>query len=146
MENTTDFPSGLETILQTSFLMVNYYSLIIASFIAKKVSINDVTQPCYTTRVCLRPLGSLAILFFILSYLSNPRSSSFEADIPLSETLSSVTVSLTLGASDSYLLNFHHFFFRTSLVLLFLQEVVQDLSYNSNAPIAQLELFHKTYA
>ena len=54
--HTTKFPLGLETISQTSFPMINYYSLIITSFIAGKVSINDVTQLCYTTRVCLRPL------------------------------------------------------------------------------------------
>ena len=88
-----------------------------------------------------------SILFFILSYLSYPWwSSSFEVDLPLFKNLSSVMVSLTLGASDSCLLNFHHLFFGTSLILLFLQEVVQDLSYNSNAPVAWLELFHKTYA
>ena len=40
-----------------------------------------------------------SILFFILSYLSYPWwSSSFEVDLPLSEALSSVMVSLTLGA------------------------------------------------
>ena len=88
-----------------------------------------------------------SILFFILSYLLYPWwSSSFEVDLPLSEALSFIMVSLTLGASDSCLLNCHHLFFGTSLILVFLQEVVQDLSYNSNAPIAWLELFHKTYA
>ena len=52
-----------------------------------------------------------SILFFILSYLSYPWwSSSFEVDLPLSEALSSVMVSLTLGASDSCLLNCHHLF------------------------------------
>ena len=131
VENTTYFLLCLEIISYTSFLMINYYSLIIASFIDGKVSINDVTQPCYTTRVCPRPLGSLAILFFILSYLSYPRSSSFEVDLLLSEALSSITVSLTLGASDSCLLDCHHLFFGTGLVLLFLQEVVQDLSMTS---------------
>ena len=150
MEDITDFPSGLETISQTSFLMINCYSLIIASFIARKVSINDVTQLCYTTRVCLRPLGSLAIILFILSYLSYPRSSYFEVDLPLSEALSSVTMSLTLGASNSCLLegilNCHYLIFGTSLILLFLQAVVQDLSYKSNAPIAWLEPFHRAYA
>ena len=46
-----------------------------------------------------------SILFFILSYLSYPWcSSSFEVDLPLSESLSSVMVSLTLGALDSCLL------------------------------------------
>ena len=87
------------------------------------------------------------IFFFILSYLSYPWwSSSFEVDLPLFEALSFVMVSLTLGASDSCLLNCHHLFFGTSLILLLFQEVVQDLSYNSNAPVAWLELFHKTYA
>ena len=39
------------------------------------------------------------ILFFILSYILYPWwSSSFEVDLPLSEALSSVTVSLTLGS------------------------------------------------
>ena len=62
-----------------------------------------------------------SILFFILSYLSYPWwSSSFEVDLPLSEALSSVMVSLTLGASDSCLLDCHHLFFGTSLVLIFL--------------------------
>ena len=109
--------------------MIDCYSLIITSFIARKVSINDVTQLCYTTRVCPRPLGCLAILFFILSYLSYLRSSSFEVDLPLSEALSSVMVSLTLGASNSclleWILNCHHLFFGTSLILLFLNEAVQ---------------------
>ena len=42
-----------------------------------------------------------SILSFILSYLSYPWwSSSFEVDLPLSEALSSIMVSLTLGASD----------------------------------------------
>ena len=64
-----------------------------------------------------------SIHFFILSYLSYPWwYSSFEVDLPLSEALSSVMVSLTLGASDSYslewILNCHHLFFRTSLILL----------------------------
>ena len=36
--------------------MIDYYSLIITSFIARKVSINDVTQLFYTTRLCPRPL------------------------------------------------------------------------------------------
>ena len=41
-----------------------------------------------------------SILFFILSYLSYPWwSSSFEVDLPLSEAISSIMVSLTLGAS-----------------------------------------------
>ena len=59
-----------------------------------------------------------SILLFILSY---PWwSSSFEVDLPLFEDLSFVMVSLTLGASDSCLLNCHHLFFGTSLILLFL--------------------------
>ena len=79
-----------------------------------------------------------SILFFILSYLSYPWwYSSFEVDLPLSEALSSVMVSLTLGASDSCLLNCHHLFFRTSLILLFLQEVVQDL-----IPTIQMHQLH----
>ena len=87
------------------------------------------------------------IIFLILSYLSYPWwYSSFEVDLPLSESLFFVMVSLTVGPSDSRLLKCHHLFFVTSLILVFLQEVVQDLSYNSNAPIAWLELFHKTYA
>ena len=62
-----------------------------------------------------------SILFFILSYLSYPWwSSSFEVDLPLSKSLSSIMVSMTLGASDSCLLNCHHLFFGTSLILLFL--------------------------
>ena len=66
-----------------------------------------------------------SILFFILSYLLYPWwSSSFKVDLPLSEALSSVTVSLTLGASDSclleWILNCYHLFFGTSLILLFL--------------------------
>ena len=62
-----------------------------------------------------------SILFFILSYLSYPWwSSSFKVDLPLSEALSFVMVSLTLGASDSCLLNYHHSFFGTSLILIFL--------------------------
>ena len=66
-----------------------------------------------------------SILFFILSYLSYPWwSSSFKVDLQLSEALSFVMVSLTLGASDSclleWILNCHHLFFRTSLILLFL--------------------------
>ncbi len=62
-----------------------------------------------------------SIIFFILSYLSYPSwSSSFEVDLLLSEAFSSVMVSLTLGASDSCLLNCHHLFFGTSLVLIFL--------------------------
>ena len=106
---------------------------------------------CVTQLECVRGLliwfGILTILFFILSYLSYPWwSSSFEVDLPLSESLSSVMVSLTLVASDSCLLNCHHLFFETSLILFFLQAVLQDLSYNSNAPFAWLELFHKTYA
>ena len=45
-----------------------------------------------------------SILFFILSYLLYPwLSSSFKVDLPLSEALSFVMVSLTLGASDSSL-------------------------------------------
>ena len=92
-----------------------------------------------------------SILLFILSYLLYPWwSSSFKVDLPLFEALSSVMVSLTLGALDSclleWILNCHHLFFRTSLILIFLQEVFHDLSYNSNAPVAWLELFHKTYA
>ena len=89
-----------------------------------------------------------SILFFILSYLLYPWwYSSFEVDLPLSEALSSVMVSLTLGASDFIAVNLE----LSSLVLqkkpsFFLQEVVQDLPYNSNAPAAWLELFHKTYA
>ena len=91
-----------------------------------------------------------SILFFILSYLLYPWwSSSFKVDLQLSEALSFVMVSLTLGASDSCLLesilNCHHLFFRTSLILLFLNEAVHDLSCISNAPVAWLELFHKTY-
>ena len=81
------------------------------------------------------------IIFFILSYLLYPWwYSSFKVDLPLSEALSSFMVSLTLRASDSCLLNCHHLFFGTSLILLFLQEVVHDLSYNSNAPVTWLEL------
>ena len=57
MEDTTYFPLGLETISYTSFPMIDCYSLIITSFIARKVSINDVTQLCYTTRLCPRPLN-----------------------------------------------------------------------------------------
>ena len=58
--------------------------------------------------------------FFILSYLSYPWwYSSFEVDLPLFEALSFVMMSLTLGASDSCLLNCHHLFFGTSLILLF---------------------------
>ena len=58
-----------------------------------------------------------SIIFFILSYLSYPWwYSSFEVDLLLSESLSSVMVSLTLGASDSclleWILNCHHLFFR----------------------------------
>ena len=62
-----------------------------------------------------------SIFFFILNYLSYPWwSSSFEVDLPLFEALSFVMVSLTLGASDSCLLNCHHLFFGTSLILIFL--------------------------
>ena len=56
MEETTDFPLGFEIISYTSFPKVNCYSLIIASSIVGRVSINDVTQLCYTTRVCPRTL------------------------------------------------------------------------------------------
>ena len=60
MEDTTYFPLCLKIISYTSFLMINYHYLIIASFIA--------------------------FFFFILSYLSYPWwSSSFEVDLPLSE-------------------------------------------------------------
>ena len=86
-----------------------------------------------------------SILFFILSYLLYPWwSSSFEVDLPLFEAISFVMMSLTLEASDSCLLNCYHLFFKTSLILLFMQEVFHDLSYNSNALVAWLELFHKT--
>ena len=121
MEDTTYFPLCHEIISYTSFPIINFYYLIIASFIA--------------------------FFFFILSYLSYPWwSSSVEVDLPLFEALSFVMVSLTLGDSDSCLLNCHHLFFGTSLILLLFWEVVQDLSYNSNAPVSWLEIFHKSYA
>ena len=79
-----------------------------------------------------------SILLFILSYLSYPwQSSSFEVDLPLFESLSSVMVSLTLGVSDSHLLNCHHLFFGTSLILIFLQEVVHDLSHHMHISSVQ---------
>ena len=63
-----------------------------------------VSPNCVTQLECVRGLllwfGILAIIFFIFIYLSYPWcSSSFEVDLPLSEALSSVMVSLTLGAS-----------------------------------------------
>ena len=45
---------------------------------------------------------------------------------------------------DSFL-NFRHFFFGTSLILLCLQVIVRDLSFNSNA-FVWLETFHKAYS
>ena len=47
-----------------------------------------------------------SIIFFILSYLSYPWwYSSFKVDLPLSKSLSSIMVSLTLGASDFIAVN-----------------------------------------
>ena len=88
--------------------MINCHSLIIASFIARKVSINDVTQLCYTTRVCLRPLNLVwkshhIFLHLELSlvpkvvFISRGGSTSLLCS---PKTLSSTTVSLTLGASN----------------------------------------------
>ena len=75
------FPLCPETISYTSFPMINCYSLIIASFIARNVSINDVTQLEWV-RGLLLWFGSPVILFFILNYLSCPRwSSSLEVDL-----------------------------------------------------------------
>ena len=68
-------------------------------------------SPNYVTQLeCVQGLllwfGSLTILFFILSYLSYPWwSPSFKVDLLLSEALSSVMVSLTLGASDFIAVN-----------------------------------------
>ena len=108
MEDTTNFPLGLRTISQTSFLMINCYSLIIASSQLERLA--SMMSPNYVTQLeCVQGLliwfGILAIILFILSYISYPWwYSSFQVDLPLSEALSSVMVSLTLGASDSCLL------------------------------------------
>ena len=90
MADTTYFPLCLEIISYTSFPMINCYSLIIALFSSSWVISCD---PWW--------------------------SSSFEVDLPLSEALSFIMMSRTLGALDSCLLNCHHLFFGTSLILLF---------------------------
>ena len=72
-------------------------------FIAGRLCINDVSQQCHITGVCMRHFaffGSLIILIFILDYFSCPRwSSSLEMDLPFSlyssKALSFATVSLT---------------------------------------------------
>ena len=75
-------------------------------FIARRIYINDVTQQCHITGVCLRPLaffGSLVILFFILDYFLCLRwYSSLEVDLSYSfGALSFAMVSLTREASGS---------------------------------------------
>ena len=96
------------------------------SFFHSRKKLASMMSPnCVTQLECVRGLllwfGSLAILLFILSYLLYPWwSSSFEVDLPLSEALSFFMMYLTLGASDSCLLNCYHLFFETSIILLFL--------------------------
>ena len=83
--------------------------ILVHFFINRRICINDVTQQCHITGVCLRPLtffGSSIILFFILDDLLCPRWSSFlEVDLPFSlsyfESLSFITVSRIRGASRS---------------------------------------------
>ena len=45
-----------------------------------------------------------------------------------------------------YFLNCCHLFFGTSLILLLLNVIVRDLSYNSNTLVVWLEKFHKAYS
>ena len=105
-----DFPSGLRTISQTSFPMINCYSLNIASSIAGRVCTNDVAQLCHSTRVCLRPLTLVwkshhtfihLELFLVpkMVFISRGGSTSL---LYSSEALFFVMVSMTLGDSSSY--------------------------------------------
>ena len=88
-------------------------------FIAGRICINDVTQQCHITRVCLRPLtlfGILVILFFILDYSSTTvLSIFFWSFLSLWKLLGSslcMLIAVNLELSSLVL--------RTSLILLFL--------------------------
>ena len=45
-----------------------------------------------------------------------------------------------------FILNYHHLFFGTSLILLFLYNIVHDISQKSNAPFVWLDTFNKAYS
>ena len=113
-----DLADPLRTSLQVLILYPRHYSswtgtllpfLLGYFFIVGRICINDVTQQCHITRVCLRNLNfirSLFILFFILDYFSCPRwYSSLEVDLPFtlysSKSLSFAMVSLNWEASGS---------------------------------------------
>ena len=101
----------LDTILLE--LVFFYHSLLpfllVYFFISGRLCINDVTQQCHITRVCLRPLsffGSIVILFFILDYFSCPRWYS-SLKVNSCKALSFTMVPLTreaLGSSSELLL------------------------------------------
>ena len=83
--------------------------LLVYFFMDGRICINDVTQQCHVTRVCMRPLslfGSIIILFFILDYFLCPRWSSYlEVDLPFSlyssKAISFAKMSLTREALGS---------------------------------------------
>ena len=84
--------------------MINCYSLIIASSIAGRVCINDVTQMCHITRVYLRPLTLVwksCHTFLHLKLSLVPKMVFISRGGSTALLYSSVTVSLTLGASGS---------------------------------------------
>ena len=89
--------------------MINCYSLIIASSIDGRVCINDVTQLCHIARVYQRPLNLVwksrhNFIHIELSLVTNMVFISwggYTALLYSSESLSFVTVSLTLGALGS---------------------------------------------